>query len=100
MMRSTPLRPAFAIPILLLIATSHLHAQPLEPRFVPGEVLIKFKAETSRKREILSALGASRVEALGGTRVERVQLGRLSVEQAIALYRGRPDVEYIEPNYL
>ena len=70
--------------------------------FVPGEVLIKFKAgsgvaERSRAR---SDVAAHRLREFR-SRAEHWRLPPgLSTEEAIARLRRNPNVEYVEPNYL
>lgn len=72
--------------------------------YVPGEVLVRFRAQTSEQEKL-------NVHALVGTRVERrfdsvphLEKAALpegmSVPEAIAKYRGQPSVLYAEPNYI
>ncbi len=72
------------------------------PKYVPGEVLVKFKKGVASKRALaaLGALGAkSAKEALPN--VYQVQISTpMTVEQAVQQYEQNPDVEYSEPNYL
>ena len=77
-------------------------AQPVGYPAVPGEVIIKFKARatSSQRAAILADLGATRVRALPLGTAQNARIARLSVEQAIARYRGNAEVEFIEPNYL
>lgn len=72
--------------------------------FVPGEVLVKFRAgASSAKVDPLAggALGLVRAERLEGLGVERYTMpGGGDVLDAARRLRARPDVEYAEPNYL
>lgn len=74
-------------------------------KYVPGEVLVKFKDEAS-------ALGITSINGDGenhqikafsvnGRVIHQYKLdGTLSVDEAVAKYRSNPAVEYAEPNYL
>jgi hypothetical protein len=74
-----------------------------EPAYVPGEVLVQFKAQTTR------ATRAAALRDHGGTRLATLNAkGRLvrvkvkagqSVEDAVAAYSADPRVEYAQPNY-
>ncbi len=71
---------------------------------VPGEFLVKFKPGAS-KTAISDALRKSAPQSVRTFRLvpqlRYVKLARgASAERAIAMYRARPDVEYVEPNYL
>ena len=73
-----------------------------EGRYVPGEVLVKFKpgapgAERSRARSEVAALKEREFRS----RAEHWRLPPgLSTEEAIARLRRNPHVEYAEPNYI
>src|SRR5262245_65636070 len=66
------------------------------------EVLIKFAPGTSQAEidRIRGELGATRIRRFSQIGASHEHLGRLSVEQAIARYRGDRRVQYIEPNYV
>lgn len=73
------------------------------PRFIPYEVLVKFKGGVSPER-IVSILKDNRTDVIA-----EIQRGRLyhvrilddrSVESAITQLTSYPEVEYAEPNYL
>ncbi len=74
-----------------------------EPAYVPGEVLVQFKAQTTR------ATRAAALRDHGGTRLATLNAkGRLvrvkvkagqSVEDAVAAYSADPRVEHAQPNY-
>ena len=72
------------------------------PRFVPYEVLVKFKDGISQER-IASILKDNRIDVIA-----EIQRGRLyhvrilddrSVESAIAQLTSYQEIEYAEPNY-
>jgi subtilisin family serine protease len=72
-------------------------------KYVPGEVLVKFKAGTaaSTTHGIHKALGATKIKEIKHIRVQRVKLPHnMNVEGAVKYYRQEPDVEYAEPNYI
>ena len=74
-------------------------------RYVPGEILVKFK-------DAASSLGIKSIDVDGehheikafsvnGRAMHQYKLdGTLSVDEAVAKYRSNPAVEYAEPNYL
>jgi len=72
------------------------------PTYVPGEVLVKYKPAA---RAVASAYferrwGVSTLRTFHDVGVQHVRLPvDMTVEQALELYRGNPDVEYVEPNY-
>ena len=73
------------------------------PRFVPGEILVKYKPHVSAPtiRSFQDRLGASTIRAFRDIGVQHVKLPpRMSVESALEYYRGNPDVAYAEPNYI
>lgn len=87
--------------------TSATGSPSLRPvRSVSGELLVKFRA--SSRMSALSVLGAQdRVQvrsvheyrAVSGLQRIRLAPGT-SVQDAIAAYSSKPDVEYAEPNYI
>ncbi|MEW6417168.1 MAG: S8 family serine peptidase [Nitrospirota bacterium] len=72
-------------------------------RYVPGEVLVKFKTGTSASRVhvLNNALGAVKIKEIEHIGVHRIKLPhKMSVEDAVKYYKAEPDVEYAEPNYI
>ncbi|HRI38797.1 MAG TPA: S8 family serine peptidase, partial [Nitrospira sp.] len=74
-------------------------------RYVPGEILVKFKDDASSLR--ITSINASgeqhemKAFSVNGRAVHQYKLdGTLSVDEAVAKYRSNPAVEYAEPNYL
>lgn len=74
----------------------------LTPRFVPHEVLVKFKSGVSQER-IASIFKSNQADVMA-----EIQRGRLyhvrvlddrSVESVITRLTSYPEVEYAEPNY-
>ncbi len=74
-------------------------------RYVPGEVLVKFKddASSSGIQSLNVVAGATEISVLpvNARVIHQYKLeGALSVEEAVSKYRSNPAVEYAEPNYL
>ena len=74
------------------------------PAYRPGELIVRFKASADRERasDVIVALGSGVVRSaryVPGLHVVTVPPG-MTLQQAIAAYAGRPDVQYAEPNYL
>lgn len=74
-------------------------------RYVPGEVLVKFRDEapSSGIRSLNADVGAKELRAVSVQAgvIHQYKLdGALSVDEAIAQYQRNPAVEYAEPNYL
>ena len=71
------------------------------PSYVPGELLLKFRANTSpqARASSMTSLGAE-ARAVFGSGAEHWLLGNgVAVEQALEVLRADPNVEYAEPNY-
>ncbi|MCS7197320.1 MAG: S8 family serine peptidase [Candidatus Bipolaricaulota bacterium] len=72
--------------------------------FVPGELLVRFKTDTSKNAadQVHSALGANLVKAFDVVpNLQHVRLpAHLSVPEAVQLYKKNPNVLYAEPNYI
>jgi subtilisin family serine protease len=86
--------------LLWLLALPAIAAAAAPP-FEPGEVLVRFRAETGAARR------ATLREDVGGTLVERFEVPGLErlrvsgpVEAAVAALRARADVVYAEPNWI
>lgn len=72
-------------------------------RYVPGEVLVKFKSGTSivAINKLHSAIGASKIRDIRHLGIHRMRLPKdVKVEEAVRNYRSDPNVEYAEPNYI
>ena len=70
-------------------------------RYVPGEVLIKFRpaARASDRAAVRASLNARPLHNFDFIGVEHVAIRGLSVEEAMARFRNHPHVAYVEPNY-
>ena len=75
----------------------------LAAEYVPGEVLVKFKA-SARAAEIENLhfhAGAVRKKHFKKMKVQQVRLpDHMSVQEAVAFYSSDRNVEYAEPNYI
>ncbi len=72
-------------------------------RYVPGEVLVKFKSGTSivAINKLHSAIGASKIRDIRHLGIHRMRLPEdVKVEEAVRNYRSDPNVEFAEPNYI
>lgn len=83
--------------------TSPFPAPPIRPHYVPGELLVKFRPQTSKARTD-TLLHRASVRFSRGYRtlpgLLRVSLSpEVSVQAARALLEASPEVEYAEPNY-
>jgi len=72
-------------------------------RYVPGEVLVKFKSGTSivAMNKLHGALGAGKIRDIRHLGIHRMKLPEdVKVEEAVQIYRNDPNVEFAEPNYI
>ncbi len=74
-------------------------------RYVPGEVLVKFKDEASslgiKSINVDGEHHEIKTFSVNGRAIHQYKLdGTLSVDEAVVKYRNNPAVEYAEPNYL
>lgn len=77
--------------------------QSITGKYVPGELLVKFKQETPRStmKALHSSLGAKEAKHIKPLMIRRIKLPPdISVEAAIDHYKGDPNVIYAEPNYI
>ena len=87
---------------VILGATSLLAAAPTRPLFVPGELIVQFKAEVAPESRlaVLASARLQKIAELLGTKALHVRLrkGADAVKVAAGL-RRRAEIEYAEPNY-
>lgn len=91
---------SFCISMTVVAASSH---KRLEIRFVPGEILVKYKEGTgAAKAAALNArLGTRTIKHFSHLGLYRKKLpDTMSVQQAVSLFKADPSVEYAEPNYI
>lgn len=69
--------------------------------YVPGVVLVRFRPAPRASTAILHRLHARIAKRLGSLGVDEVKLPKgVSVEAAMEVLRGEPDVVYAEPDYV
>jgi subtilisin family serine protease len=72
------------------------------PSYVPGEVLVKYKAHVSPLRITArhAARGTKTIRQFHSVSAHHLKLPTgITVQEALELYQNDPDVEYAEPNY-
>ena len=72
-------------------------------KYVPGEVLVKFKSGTStaKKNSLKKSLGSTKGKSIGRKGLEKLKVRKgISVDEAIKEYKGHPGVEHVQPNYI
>ena len=71
-----------------------------EARYVPGEILIKFRetATEGQRNGLLREMGASLIKELEFIGVSHHKLKGLTVEEAMSRFKDHPHIEFIEPN--
>lgn len=77
--------------------------EPLKGEYVQNELLVKFKAGISTKNvtEIHAQLGTKVVHVLADGLLYQLQLPpSASLEEVKKAYEARPEVEYVEVNYV
>jgi len=85
-----------------LSATAVFAAPPARPVFVPGDLIVQFKAEVTQqaRRSVLRSLRLRTTAELLGTRALHVKLPkRANTLRIAAALRQRAEIEYAEPNY-
>jgi len=99
-MRSLTNFKKFALMLFCLIST-YTHGQTERPEYVPGQILIKMKAnKTSTQKNILkNEMQATVRRTRPNSSVEAWQTDKNNIHQLIRQYRDHPDIELIEPNY-
>jgi subtilisin family serine protease len=89
--------------LLLAVIAPDLRAQraPADS-FVKGELLVKFREGAASKsaRDANHAVGSEAIETLGNLGWQRVRIpAGMTVNQAIAEYKGLEGVEFAQPNF-
>jgi subtilisin family serine protease len=90
--------------VLIIVAMISATVAAAEPaRYVPGEILVKFRsdasAQTINKFHARMNTAVKRKSQFTGIRLLSLPSG-LSVEAALRAYRSQPEVVYAEPNYI
>jgi serine protease len=71
--------------------------------YAPGQVIVKFKADVGRQAisAAQAALGTTLVETNSSVGINLLNIpADKTVEEMVAAFSSRPDVEYAEPNYI
>lgn len=88
--------------LAILIAFGVVASASAAPEFMPGELLVKYRAGSLLSALAVNAsIGAKVIEVSPYSGVYRLRLPRnVSVASAAAELSSRPDVEYAEPNFI
>jgi hypothetical protein len=76
--------------------------KPPRGEYVPGELLVKFRSEEGHRsaQSIHHSFGSLVKKRFTRIKVDHIQIPEgWSLEEALAMYRRNPEVEYVEPNY-
>jgi len=87
----------------LLCPVSVFSQETSRAEYVPGELLIKFRTGVGHRsaQSIHRAFGSLLKKRFTRIKVDHIQIQEgWSIEDALAMYRHSPEVEYVEPNYL
>ena len=100
-----------SIPVMLLLVLAffpiradnpHLHGLQGK-KYVPGEILVKFKPGISKRRQnsVHKQTGGNILRYFRSIRVSHIKIKNArSMNEILAAYRSNPSVEYAEPNYI
>ncbi len=89
--------------LVKLNGASATRAGALPSNYVPGEILVKFKAGTSAwaRAQALAGQGGRQIRDLDRAGLVHVKLrAGQNVPDAVAAYQRDPGVEYAQPNYI
>lgn len=78
------------------------HCGHREQKYIPGEVLIKFTANTDSVEidSLCKAMGLLKVKDIEQINVTLYKINsQMKVNELIESYKDNPHIEYIEPNY-
>jgi len=96
--------PALLLVIFLLAYPTSVFSQETKRlEYVPGELLVKFRSGVSRHlaRATHRSFGSRPIKRFRRINVDHIKIPEgWSVEEAVAIYKLDPDVEYVEPNYI
>lgn len=88
--------------VALLLASAVFVQAQIQGPYVPGEVLVKFRAgvtgpEIERAK---SRHGARETGSISGLQVKKLKLRTASIETTLAKLKADPEVLFAEPNYI
>ncbi len=97
---------ALALLVTLLLPSTPVAVQSalkkpaaLKGSYVDGELLVKFKKSGTGKT-LHKSVGSTLKSSIKMLKIDHVAIPQgMTVQQAIALYRANPEVEFAEPNY-
>jgi len=95
-------KPAVFVGLLTIAFIAAANAQPQREKFVPNEVLVKFRTvkSTSARTHVVGKLNAVLEEELGNGDWVRIKLPKgQSVDEAIKSFSKVADIEAVQPNY-
>ena len=97
-------KPPFLFLLLFLVLSQEACCSQVakQPEYVPGEVLVKFKASVSlaEAKSLHRRLGSKLLKHFEGINADLVRIKEgWTVEKAIEVYQAEPYVKYAEPNY-
>lgn len=87
----------------LLLSSQLLWAAPRLGRYLPGEILVKFKPKFTNANinAKIKDKGDMKLASLNAKGLSRIKLGpNRDFQAALAEYANNPDVEYAQPNFL
>lgn len=87
----------------LLAASSIAASAGAAPKYVPGELLVKFKktSAASTRNGIIGRMSGRRIREIGNEGLTHVQIAEgQSVEDAVSNLSQESEVEYAQPNYI
>ena len=88
--------------LIILVIFSFLCKEKEHAKYVSGEVLIKFKANTSFATidSLCKEIGLEKVKEMPQIKVTLYKIrSDMTVQEVIKKYKENPHIEYIEPNY-
>jgi thermitase len=95
--------PCLFLLLFLIFFQNACYAQVAkQPKYVPGEVMVKFKANVSptEAKSLHTRLGSKLLKHFEGINADLVRIKEgWTVEKAIEVYQAEPYVKYAEPNY-
>jgi large repetitive protein len=94
----------FVFLVFLFFPVSAFSGDKEEGKFVPGELLVKFRTQVSKRgaTSVHGRIKAHRTKRFHIVKnLEHIKLPpHMTVEDALRFYKGLPEVEYAEPNYI
>ncbi|MFC1769933.1 S8 family serine peptidase [Nitrospirota bacterium] len=95
------MRRAIILILSIVLLSSPAWAKGKQDKYVPGEVLIKFKESARKENKSRSLMSAQSHREFKRSGIHHLKLKKgESVESAIDRYLADPDVEFVEPNYI